>query len=84
MKLVGIKQAKAHLSALFTDALNGEIVIISKNNTGGVRLLPIEAPLPTPTGFGMFADRFKDLPADYWTNPKYEEGFLSLFTGNQE
>ena len=83
MKLVGIKQAKTHLSSLFADALKGEIVIISKNNTRGVRLVPIETSLPTPTGFGMFADRFKDLPVDYWTNPKYEDKFASLFVEDQ-
>lgn len=27
----------------------------------------------------MFADRFKDFPADYWNSPKHEQEFLPLF-----
>ncbi|HEX4772201.1 MAG TPA: type II toxin-antitoxin system prevent-host-death family antitoxin [Bryobacteraceae bacterium] len=84
MKLVGIKEGKAHLSALVADAMDGEVVIISKHTNGkGVRLVPIDATLPPPSGFGMFADRFKDLPSDYWTNPEYDGDFGSLFTEEQ-
>jgi hypothetical protein len=39
----------------------------------------LDVPLSMPTGFGIFADRFKDLPPDYWTNSNYGPDFASLF-----
>jgi prevent-host-death family protein len=78
MTEVGIKQAKNELSQLFEKALKGEEVIITRNGRERLRLVP-DSGVSMPKGYGKWRDKLKDLPEDYWTNPKYDEEIQQLF-----
>ena len=43
-----VAEAKAHLSTLVKKALQGEEVVIARDNTPLVRLVPVEVRTPTP------------------------------------
>ncbi len=81
MVITNISDAKASLSRLIEQALQGEEVIIGKAGKPVVRLVPYEAdPSPRQLGAGAWkgkiwiADDFDELP----------EEVLALFTGGQD
>jgi len=77
MTKVNMHEAKSRLSKLVEMAKNGEDVVIAKNGTPEVRLVPIEPEkkdwFGMDEGKGWIADDFDEWPADIWkrlTNPK--------------
>lgn len=78
MVQVGLKEAKNKLSELFTMALLGETVIITRQGeTQSVRMVPV-ATRKSASGFGMLRERLADLPPD-WNQPDAEAEFLDQF-----
>ncbi|HEY9086059.1 MAG TPA: type II toxin-antitoxin system prevent-host-death family antitoxin [Candidatus Tyrphobacter sp.] len=65
MKQVNLYQAKTHLSLLVAEALKGEEVVLARNGTPLVRLVPVEKRKPSDA-FGM--DRGK-----VWIAPDFDE-----------
>ncbi len=64
---VNVQEAKTRLSQILGDAERGEEVIIARDGTPIVRLVPISAPGPRPVGFvqGSVPDSFfEPLPDD--------------------
>jgi len=75
---LGLKDAKNKLSELFTMALLGETVVITRQGeTQSIRLTPIPKP-HAASGFGMLKEQLADLPAD-WNSPEAEAEFLKQF-----
>lgn len=81
---VGIKQAKTDFSRLFDKALHGEVVVISRNGKDCVQLIPYNPPVSALNGFGELREKLKDLPADHWSNPAYDEEVRRLITGDED
>jgi antitoxin (DNA-binding transcriptional repressor) of toxin-antitoxin stability system len=78
--VLGLKDAKNKLSELFTMALLGETVIITRQGENqSVRLVPMPPPHPA-SGFGMLRDQLADLPPD-WNSQESEKDFLEQFEG---
>lgn len=78
MVQVGLKEAKNKLSELFTMALLGETVVITRQGeTQSIRMVPI-ATQKSASGFGMLQDQLADLPPD-WNQPDGEQEFLDQF-----
>ena len=78
MVQVGLKDAKNKLSELFTRALHGEIVVITRQGeTQSIQLTPVSAPQAVE-GFGMLREQLADLPPD-WNSPEAEAEFLQQF-----
>jgi prevent-host-death family protein len=74
--LVGIHEAKTHLSRLIPAALAGEEVIITKSGQPLIRLVPVRKE-SQPRQLGMFKDKItihgnlteplpKDIIEDFW------------------
>lgn len=74
--LVGIHEAKTHLSRLIPAALAGEEVIITKSGQPLVKLVPVH-PKSQPRQLGMFEDKIiihgdlsehlpEDIIDDFW------------------
>lgn len=84
MTEVGIKQAKAELSQLFDKALKGELVLITRKGREKLRLMPYYEPVNELGGFGEWREKLKDLPEDYWTNPKYDEEVEALLDSSAD
>ena len=75
---VGLKDAKNRLSELFTMALLGETVVITRQGENqSIRLTPVPPPHPT-RGFGMLREQLADLPPD-WNSAAAEAEFLAQF-----
>lgn len=71
MVQIGVHEAKARLSRLLQQALDGEEVVITRNGARAVRLVPVEADGPSLrnvrgawAGRVRIADDFDELPAD--------------------
>ncbi len=71
MKQIGIQGAKANLSRLIQQALDGEDVVITRNGRAVVRLVPVVQAAPTLAsvrgrlkGKIRIADDFDELPDD--------------------
>jgi hypothetical protein len=47
-----------------------------------LRLMTHSEPATELAGFGEWRDKLKDLPEDYWTNPKYDKELEALFGGS--
>jgi antitoxin (DNA-binding transcriptional repressor) of toxin-antitoxin stability system len=78
METFGLKDAKNKLSELFTMAVLGETVVITRQgDTHSIHLVPVPTPHP-PGGFGMLKDQLADLPSD-WNSPEAEAEFLKHF-----
>jgi antitoxin (DNA-binding transcriptional repressor) of toxin-antitoxin stability system len=78
MVQLGLKDAKNKLSELFTMALLGETVVITRQGENqSIRLVPIPPPHPD-SGFGMLRSQLADLPHD-WNDPDTENEFLEQF-----
>ena len=76
MVQVGLKEAKNKLSELFTKALHGETVVVTRHGENqSIRLTPVPAPQAVK-GFGMLREQLTDLPLD-WNSPEAE--FLQQF-----
>jgi antitoxin (DNA-binding transcriptional repressor) of toxin-antitoxin stability system len=76
--VLGLKDAKNKLSELFTMALLGETVVITRQGENqSIRLVPLPPP-HRASGFGMLRDQLADLPAD-WNSPENEKEFLEQF-----
>lgn len=83
MVQVGLKDAKNRLSDLFTMALLGETVVITRQGEAqSIRLTPVPAPHPAG-GFGMLSEQLADLPAG-WNSPAAEEEFIKRFEAMDE
>jgi prevent-host-death family protein len=71
MSTVTIHQAKAQLSALIEQSLQGEEVIIARRNKPLVRLVPLEPThlgerkLGTAKGMGWMAEDFDETPEGF-------------------
>ena len=75
---VGLKDAKNRLSELFTMALLGETIVITRQGENqSIRLTPVPPPHPA-SGFGMLREQLADLPSD-WNSPEAEAEFLAQF-----
>jgi len=78
MMQVGLKDAKNKLSELYTLALLGETVVITRQGEAqSIRLLPVPPPNPA-SGFGMLREQLADLPSD-WNSAETEADFLRNF-----
>jgi antitoxin (DNA-binding transcriptional repressor) of toxin-antitoxin stability system len=80
---VGLKDAKNRLSELFTMALLGETIVITRQGENqSILLTPV--PPPTPArGFGLLREQLVDLPSD-WNSPEAEAEFLAQFEALDE
>ncbi|HWH38799.1 MAG TPA: type II toxin-antitoxin system prevent-host-death family antitoxin [Usitatibacter sp.] len=79
MKIVGIREAKTHLSRLVERARAGEEIIIAKSGHPAARLVPIEAAgRPVKIG-GLKAP--SAVPDDF--NTMFEKEIEALFYGRQ-
>jgi len=83
MVQVGLKDAKNRLSELFTRALHGENVVITRQGEAqSIRLTPVPTP-QAAKGFGMLREQLRDLPPD-WNSPEAEAEFLQQFEALRE
>jgi antitoxin (DNA-binding transcriptional repressor) of toxin-antitoxin stability system len=84
MVQIGLKEAKNKLSELFTMALLGETVVITRQGERqSVQLTPIPPPPRPASGFGMLQEQLADLPQD-WNSPEEEAAFLKQFEALDE
>jgi antitoxin (DNA-binding transcriptional repressor) of toxin-antitoxin stability system len=75
---VVLKDAKNRLSELFTMALLGETIVITRQGENqSIQLTPVPPPHPA-RGFGMLQEQLADLPSD-WNSPEVEAEFLAQF-----
>ena len=81
---IGIKQAKIDLSKLIHRVHNGEQVFITNNGEVVAELKAVRKSKYPDRGYGMWKDRFKDLPDDWWGTPEADAQVLSLFDWNKE
>ena len=83
MVQVGLKDAKNKLSELFTRALHGETVVITRQGESqSIQLTPVPVPQEAK-GFGMLREQLADLPPD-WNSPEAEAEFLQQFEALSE
>ena len=83
MVTVGLKEAKNKLSELFTMALLGETVVITRQGESqSIRLTPIPRPYAA-SGFGMLREQLADLPSG-WNSAEAEAEFLEQFEALDE
>jgi antitoxin (DNA-binding transcriptional repressor) of toxin-antitoxin stability system len=81
---VGLKEAKNKLSELFTMALLGETVVITRQGESqSIQLTPVPPPPHPAGGFGMLETQLADLPKD-WNSPESEADFLKRFEALDE
>ena len=80
---MGLKDAKNKLSELFTLALLGETVVITRQGESqSIRLTPVPPPSPA-SGFGMLREQLADLSPD-WNSPAAETESLKQFEALDE
>lgn len=70
MKKVNLYEAKTHLSALVSEALQGEEIVLARNGKPLVRLAPVEQRMPDDAfgidrGLVTIAPDFDTTPADF-------------------
>lgn len=64
---VNVQEAKTRLSQILAQAENGEDIVIARDGTPIVRLVPLTSPPPRPVGFvagSVSQEFFAPLPVD--------------------
>ncbi len=84
MTTISIIDAEKELAALIERARQGEEIVISDGTKPGVKLAPVEPPMPSyrGRGFGMFKGQFA-VPDSAFFDPLSEDE-LALWNGEGE
>lgn len=71
MKTVTVHKVKTHLSQLIAEAEAGEEIVIMRDKTAAVRLVPVREPVPKRR-FGALAGQVSVTPAFFEALPEGE------------